>query len=199
MTTFPLAVGKYAVATNDNGDVMVIWQAGGAAASPFYAARYTIGGGWESPTTLDNHMVLGRPTITMDANGDAVVVYSPVTPVNNIEVSGIAATTYQAGIGWSTPESLETYLAGSPINLNLQSDAQGRAIAIWETPGTAQLPVHLLQVARYDSVNGWMLPAPTWGGLGHVSFPMLSVGSSGKAAAVWTELGHPMVGRWIGF
>jgi len=203
MTTSPLAVGKFAVATNDNGGAMVIWQAGGAAASPFYAARYTVSGGWEPPAVLDTRLVMGSPTISMDASGNAVVVYSLLYT----GVSGaIAATTYQAGFGWSSPVTLKTYLAGGVTQLNLRSDAQGRAIATWQTPS------YQVQVARHDSVNGWIVPPPTWGGIGNVSFPMLSVGSSGKAVAVWTELfdgpliggiskigNGLMVGRWIGF
>ena len=192
MTTSPLAVGKYAVATNDNGDVMVIWQAGGAADSPFYSARYTIVGGWESPSVLDTRLMVGRPAITMDANGNAVVTY----PLVYTGVSGaIAATTYQAGVGWSTPVILKSYLSGGPIHLSLRSDMQGRAIATWQTP---TYPTYRLQVAHYDSVNGWILLPETWGGIDNVNSPKLSVGSSGKAVAVWMEA-VLMVGRWIGF
>jgi hypothetical protein len=165
------------------GNAMAVWS------SPYdlihdavWVSRFTLTGGWGAPVALDPNWVTHRtePTIALDANGNALALWSALTVVPGGQV--VRASRYTAGASWSSAEIMSGSWASRPAVV-----MHGRtALAIWseqERSGSTSIVSR-----RYVSGTGWSsyfqvqsTEPPT-----NVN-QQLAFDGNGNALAVWTR------------
>jgi hypothetical protein len=114
------------------------------------------------------------PSVAVDANGNAVVVFESGT--------NIYASRYDAANGWSTPAPIATGTYAMPL---VAVDAMGRFTAVFgASTGAAATGIW-----QSTSANGiaWSTPTPLHASGTYVFKPVLAVNSLGQAIVAWTE------------
>jgi hypothetical protein len=165
------------------GNAMAVWS------SPYdlkhdavWVSRFTLAGGWGAPVALDPNWVTHRtePTIALDANGNALALWSALTVVPGGQV--VRASRYTAGASWSSAEIMSGSLASQPAVV-----MHGRtALAIW----SEQERSGLTGIASRSYV-----PGTGWGSYVEVqptepptnANQQLACDGNGNALAVWTR------------
>ncbi len=145
-------VERPAVAVNEAGFGVAVWELHGGARVDLYAAEYTPGPGWGEPRLLETRdEPVSTPRVGVDAEGNALVVWR--------QADGTAESLWAArlvkGSGWGVPLLLELD-AGATTVPALALESSGRAVAAWlqpDTGGTVRV-----RASRFVPGSGWTPP-----------------------------------------
>jgi hypothetical protein len=179
------------IAIDANGNVLAVWvQDGDATASVRYdvwSSRYTATSStWSTPTPLetDNTGDTYRPQIAIDANGNALAVWTQFDGTNN----SIWANRYTTGTGWGTAALIETDNAGSAFSPQIAIDVNGNALAVWgQFDGTRGSIWSNRFIAGTGAGTGWGTAALIeTDNAGSAYEPQIAVDTNGNALAVWS-------------
>ena len=92
--------------------------------------------GWDTAERIDttNPERAGKPQVAVDPDGNAVAVWDQEVwdPNESSFRYDIYSARYLGGIGWTTPELIETDDTGNALDSQVGVDADGNAIAVWE-------------------------------------------------------------------
>ena len=153
---------------------------GNGLASDYNWSFTTVDGSWGTAEVAENDTTnnFNYPSVVLEDNGDAIVVWQSSTP------SDIWANRYVAGSGWGTPELIETNANGA-YTPHVAGDGNGNAIAVWgQSDGTAIS----IWANRYVAGTGWgtaeLIEA---GDAGDAFDPRIVFDGSGNASAVWWQ------------
>lgn len=125
------------VALSPQGIGTAAWvRSSGGAPLQVAAARYTPTGGWSAPQTLAEGEINSEPRLAMDAEGNAVVVYTE--KVEDEDLTDAWAHTFTQG-AWSAAVRLGKDTAdfdvpadhGPAFQPSVAMDPTGRAVAVW--------------------------------------------------------------------
>jgi hypothetical protein len=124
-----------ALATDASGNVMAVWNRYEGQKTNLYASRYTAGGGWSAPVSIEDNNEFQaldyNAQLAFAPNGDALVVWK-----RSVTTGAIWSNKYTAGGGWGTNVQIEMgsgVASGSgPLrfveNPSLAVDGSGNAI-----------------------------------------------------------------------
>ncbi|HYO74036.1 MAG TPA: Ig-like domain-containing protein, partial [Archangium sp.] len=151
-TVHPGDVERPAVAVNEAGFGVAVWELHGGGRVDLYAAEYTPGPGWGEPRLLETRdEPVSTPRVGVDAEGHALVVWR--------QSDGTAESLWAArrvkGGGWGAPLLLETD-AGTTTVPALALEGSGRAVVAWMQPdsgGTVRV-----RASRFVPGSGWTPP-----------------------------------------
>lgn len=127
--------GNPRIAVAPQGDAIVVWQASGGtlANRGTWSNRYTAGAGWGTVGQLVSVSGGSAPDIAMDANGNAVMVWSQISTVSATEIYAlIQAKRYQAG-AWGAPLQVARELGANSVlsTVHVKMNAAGAALVAW--------------------------------------------------------------------
>jgi hypothetical protein len=116
----------------DEGDAMVVWeQESGGVVRP-WARRFSPAGGWlatATPIDGDNQLGAADPSVTVDTNGHALAFWSQSTSSGRTDLWW---NRFTVGSGWGAAALLEINNGGSAARARSATDANGRAVVVWE-------------------------------------------------------------------
>ena len=176
------------VANDANGNAIAVWAKFDGARYNIMSNRYTAGTGWGAPQLIETNDVgtAGSPQIALDANGNAIAVWSQVLPALLVgQRVSILANRYTVGSGWGTAQPIETDNTGDAFGPQVAFDASGNAIAVWyQNDGTR----YNIMSNRYTAGTGWGTAQRidmdnAWGALD----PQVALNPNGNAIAVWRQ------------
>jgi hypothetical protein len=184
------------IAVNGSGTALAVWVQSDGTQRHVVANRFTPGTGWGTPALIetDNAGSASDPQIAIDANGNAIAVWSK----NGLPHANLMANRYTAGSGWGTAALIETDNAGNATHPRIVLDANGNALAVWlQSDGTHDN----VWANRYTAGTGWGTAALLeTDNAGDASGPQLIMDASGNALAVWSQFGstqsNVMVNRY---
>lgn len=127
--------GNPRIAVAPQGDAVVVWQASGGtlANRGTWTNRYTAGGGWGTASQLVSVSGGSAPDIAMDANGNAVMVWTQIDVVSATEMYALVqAKRYQAG-AWGAPLQVARELGANSVlsTVHVEMNAAGAALVVW--------------------------------------------------------------------
>ena len=121
------------------------------------------------------------PKVAMAANGDAIIVFSQ--PPGATGFSDVVA--YRStGTGWVGPTVLDANNVDSSSSAQIDMDAAGNAVAIWED---GRIPRSTVAMNRYDAVSGSWLGAidVPLGGLLDARIPDAAIDGAGNVFVIY--------------
>jgi len=111
-----------------NGDAVALYQSSG----DLYANHYSVTEGWSTKIQINNigseFTFADSPDVVMDAQGNAMVVWSEVTNA----ASSIYANRYTVGNGWGSAQLIETTDAENANAPQLAVDSYGNVTVVWD-------------------------------------------------------------------
>jgi Tol biopolymer transport system component len=194
---YPISAGTPSLDTPDpriamsaNGDAIAIWQERSEAKNGIFAnvlaADQIV---WSSGTAQwiaqnDNLPLESKPQITMDTNGNAIVVWS---------LNGDSYTVrYAPATGWTTqtPEQID---AGTGDATDPQIATNGwypgsgseRVMVVWNEDSGAGTPTNIF--ARLDNVSVWQPPEPIESAAGAAYYPQVAMNDSNKVRVIFKQ------------
>ena len=141
----------------------------------------TADGSWGTAEVAENDATnnFDNPSVVLEDNGDAIVVWSSYSPS-----SDIWANRYTAGSGWGTPELIENN-ANSVTYPHIAGDGNGNAIAVWRQSDGTKLSIW---ANRYVAGSGWgTAELIETDDAGDAIYPTIAFDGSGNATAVWPQ------------
>ena len=174
------------IAVDSAGNAIAVWrQIESGAGESIWANRYT-GSSWGIASAIDilpgplaNTGQAFDPSIDMNSNGDAVVVWR--------QFDGFYFTVYSARYSpitnWGLAGAIESR-TNDAFAPHVGMDAAGNAVAVWTHYDGSSRSV---LANRYVTGTGWLTEAaiePTFGDAGHVR---IAVDWLGNAVAVWEQ------------
>ncbi len=181
------------IASTANGTAVVVWvQTNGSSYNTIRANRYTPGTGWGTAVAIDTDSAgyASDPQIAMDANGNAVAVWSKSDGTR----FNIVANRYSVGTGWGTAALIETNNVGSAYGPQVALDTNGNALAVWvQFDGENNKIV----ANRYTNGSGWGTPTLIeTGNAANAIAPQLAFDAGGNALAVWSQYNGTRYNIW---
>jgi len=174
-------------AFDGNGNAMAIWPQSGE----IFSSRYMRDQGWSTSLDISDGIEGVRPTIDVNASGDAFVAWTQVV-VTGTDAHGIPRTRgidwsarYTIADGWEAPTLLQDPNGFDSGNVSLAVDDAGNAIAAWsEFNGS----FYRIYTNRYLVASGWIgrKVIDTTNTVG-ASKPHVAVDATGNAVAVWEQ------------
>lgn len=194
------------IAIDGNGNALAVWVQAGDSVSNIWASRYTVGEGWGSAFLSENDDTgsAHSPQIAFDAMGNALIVWIQQATITRsgpclvlasvgggtcvpttTRISSVWSKRYGAGVGWGTPELVETNDAGNAYAPRVAFDGQGNALAVWEQSNGARTRIW---ANRYKNGLGWGTASSIQSdSTGDGMRPDVAVTSDGNAVAVWGQ------------
>ena len=124
------------IALDASGNAMAVWQQSDGIQVNIWANRYNAStSAWGTPVLVeaDNVGNAREPQIAMDANGNAIAVWSQFDGA----LLNSWTNRYTSGVGWGAPVLLETNQAGDAFKPQIAMNASGNAVAVWRQLGNA--------------------------------------------------------------
>lgn len=182
------------VAVDPDGNAIAVWlQSFESTGSVVWANRYTPSSGWGDAELIDSAAPGLRGLVVdvaMDANGNAVTVWTRGEPVRG---ENIWANRYTPSEGWGTAELIETEGLGNTRGPQVATDPDGNAHAVWQQfDGTAQN----IWTNRYTPGEGWGSAELLETDMGAASRPAVTVDPTGVAHAVWSQSDDTLNNIW---
>ena len=177
------------VAVDGQGNAIAVWAHGNGSVDRIWANRYTPGGGWGTPQTIDDNTGNAtEPHIALDSAGNAVAIW---VRENIVSRRGVVAASFAAG-AWDAPQDVEGN-AGNARAPRVAIDASGVARAIW-----------IQHDGNFERVRSGRLQGGSWdmstssidGGTGNASDARIHVFANGAALAVWVQLNGATPRLW---
>ena len=176
------------IALDASGNALVVWgqsedsRFSRTGRSNIWTNRYTPGNGWATAKLNDanNARLTVGAEIAMNAIGNAMAVWFQ----SNGRQSNIWANRYTPGIGWGTPELIETDNVGDAMHPKIAMDADGNTLAVWRRSVDGRFSI---RTNRYIPGRGWSKAAALneYGNTGVDDHPQIAMNASGNAIAVW--------------
>lgn len=176
------------VAVSDSGNTVAVWNEPvtdpdtGALNRRLYANSYLPGGaGWRSATTIPHsHDRLTNPTLGVDNEGDAVLLWVPLV---DSSVTGLNAGLYDFDLdSWGAEEQVATGSYTDAARVAVDGDRD--AVVVWYNNTN-------MQAATFIEQNGWQSAAAIEEGMGDIERSYTSVDLAGNAngngMAVWLQ------------
>ncbi|WP_395811045.1 Ig-like domain-containing protein [Archangium minus] len=151
-TLHPGDVERPAVAVNEAGFGVAVWELHVGTQVDLYAVEYSPGSGWSTPHLLETRAEpVSTPRVGVDAQGNALVVWK--------QSDGSAESLWAARLvkdgGWSAPLLLESEPGATSVPA-LALEGSGRALVAWLQPdsgGTVRV-----RASRFVPGSGWTPP-----------------------------------------
>jgi hypothetical protein len=172
------------IALDASGNAIAVWQQSDGTRTNVWANRYSVGTGWGTGTLIetDDAGNAYSPQIAMDANGNALAVWSQFDGAHN----NIVANRYVHGTGWGTASPIETSAALNAGTPRIAFDLQGNALAVWVQDGATAF--YDVWANRYTPGSGWGTAALIeTDDAGSGGSPEVAFDVSGNALAVWMQ------------
>jgi len=177
------------VAMDDNGNAVIVWRQSDGSNYQIFKSEYR-SGTWTHPASLcDNISPDGQnaryPQVAMDANGNAVIVWSQYDGSNY----QIFKSEYRSGT-WTHPASLTDNISPDGQNADypqVAMDDNGNAVIVWR-----QFDGSNYQIFKSEYRSGtWTHPASLSDNISpdgqHASNPQVAMDDNGNAVIVWTQ------------
>lgn len=178
--------GSAEIALDSDGNGTAVWTQNDGTRFNLWSCRYEPTNGWGIPQLLEEINVgsASNPDVAANAAGGAVVVWMQFNGTS----FDILARRYVPGFGWAPVEPLESG-SGDSVLPQVVVDAQGDAIAVWETDPSG------IWANRFDSqADAWEGQARIDSGSGlETHVPRIAANASGRAAVLWHELDNGSV------
>ncbi len=170
------------VYVDPSGNAISVWGQGDGTRNNIWASRYQVGSGWQKATLIEtnNEGSAYFPQVAVDASGNAIAVWYQ----SNGEQHDIWANRFVAGVGWGSPQPIETN-TGNAFFPQVAVDPAGNAVAIWhQYDGTR----YNIWANRFVTGSGWetAIPIETTDA-GSAYAPQVAVDPAGNAVAVWYQ------------
>ena len=167
------------IAIDAKGNATAVWVQSNGTSSQIRSNRYSaVSGTWGAGITIIEGVSLGAsalPQIAIDANGNAIAVWSRYDGTNTV-----LTNRYTAGIGWGTAQVIGGAGAGPQIAI----DGNGNALATWSQSDGSSVKIW---ANRYTAGTGWGTAALIeWGG-SNAGSQQVAFDSTGNAIAVWQQ------------
>jgi hypothetical protein len=179
------------IAVDTSGNAIAVWQQrtdDGLFTYDIQVSRYTIADDtWSAPQSIRNNppFVSFLPQITMDSGGDAIVVWEQRDPGQDFQIWTNRFTV--ADGTWGTPMSIDAG-TGDAYNAQIDVDAGGNVISVWQQRTVAGNDTYEILVSRYTVADGlWGTPTRIDTAAGLVSLPQIAVDAAGNATVVWEQ------------
>ncbi|GEM_PF-855150 len=186
--TQPLALAANYTATLNTSITGIL---GETLVAPHTWTFTTADGTWGNAEGVDLNSVndplnnAASPQIAVNANGNALAVWSQT----NIGTSGpdnIWANRYVKGVGWGTPQLIESVDAGHARFPQVALDSDGNAIAVWQQSDGTQNDIW---ANRFNAATGLWEAAYRieTDNTGSADSPQIAVDGNGNVIAVWRQ------------
>ena len=170
-----------AVTIDSAGNAVAVWSRSDGSAFIVQSSTRA-GGAWSSPPTDLSAAggSAGEPWIAIDANGEAVVVWSRSDGTNLIVQSAARA----AGGAWSEAVSLSA-AGSSSREPRVTMTPGGEALAVWARDALGFNT--LAQVAQRSPGGAWSGTSDLSSGASIATAPRIAVDQAGDAVVLWTD------------
>ena len=168
-----------AVASDEGGNAIAVWQQDNATSTSIWSDRYVFGAGWTGPVQISNNSLgnASAPDIDMDGDGDAIVVWWQ----GDVYLSVICANRYMRDTGWEGPENVSPRLGGWAGNCEVVCDSSGNAFVAW-------IEYSQIFASRYILGQGWETPhAVGADNYYNAQSPSIDMDDQGNAIVVWGD------------
>ncbi len=180
------------IAVDATGNALAVWFQSDGMRYSIWSNRYTVGSGWGTPELIetDNAGDALSPQIAIDASGNALSVWRQ----SDGSRDNVWSNRYSAGIGWGTPELIETDNAGDAQYPAIAFDAAGNALTLWRQSDGSR---YNIWSNRYTAGNGWGTPELIeTDDAGDALLPQIAFDAAGNALAVWSQYGGTTFDIW---
>ncbi len=170
------------LAIGADGSAVAVWAQFDGTRDDVWSNRYAPDSGWGSPQRIEtnNTVRASGPQVAVDANGNAVAVWSQFDGTR----SDIWSNRYTPSSLWASARRIETNNAGDALEPQVGVDADGNALAVWKQFDGVTFDIWS---SRYTS-GSWGAPARIeTEDEGDASDPRVAVASDGSAVAVWKQ------------
>lgn len=186
IATFPQGLGgNPRIALDASGNAMAVWEEYPGSNTPLniVARRYSLAADtWAAPQTLEsNDLPHSNPLLTLDAQGNALVVWTELDTTYRLRSARYDATTS----GWNAMTPVGSSSTANAENAALIMGTNGNAVALWqESDGTRVNN----WANRYRAGIGWdtavQIDTPQGG---HSYAPHAAIDVSGNIWAMWAK------------
>lgn len=185
------------IALNPDGNGMAVWFTADDEGDPALAqtdiwfSRYERNAGWGVPaigatTKPTSDIDAVAPDIAVDANANALVVWSAVSSHQDLNAVGRIHASYGALSGMWFHEPLDASTAPASAFPKIAVDGNGNAIAVWERDDGNGITS--IWAARYEIDGGWgaaqLIESDS---ANRAKEAQIAVAPSGEAIAVWLQ------------
>ncbi len=182
------------VAMDADGDAVVTWtsQDGGTSVG-IYGQRFNSAGakvGGEFPINTYTTSIQYRPSVAVDADGDAVVVWvSSGQDGSSSSIYGQRFNSAGAKVGGEFP--INTYTTGSQNASTVAVDADGDAVVVWVSNGQdgSEYGIYGQRFNSAGAKVGGEFPINTYT-TSRQGDPSVAVDADGDAVVVWNSYGQ---------
>lgn len=174
------------IAMDPAGNATVVWAEFDGNWTNLWARRYTAGGVW-APATLvenDNNGGVGDQGVVMEANGNAMVVWSQFDVVG--QRTNVLANRYIVGSGWGTPTPIETSDLNAGVS-DIALDGTGNImVVLHQQTSAASSVIGSIYTNRFSN-GSWGTAALVKSAIPYLSQSAIAMNASGNAMVVWQE------------
>lgn len=179
-------LGTVELAVNDSGDAVATWIQFDGTFLNVWANRYTVGGGWEVATVIDEtDDIVEKPRVAINNRGEVLVVWS-MRRSPTLFVTDVWARRYDPGSDWNVWQdsvllSTSSQRSAAAPRPALASD--GIAQVIWIEERTI---TEAVIASRYTAAGGWTAPDEI-SVSDAITDPEIAIDRTGNAIAVWRQ------------
>jgi hypothetical protein len=170
------------VAIAPGGAAIAVWTDQEGEGSAIRASIRPPGGPWGAPATVTAPgSEAYAPSATIDAAGDATVIWEAEPPGESLDTE-VEAASLVAGGGWGAPRligSVGEAVEEPPV---LAADAAGDVTVVW---GRGEGAVWTVEATTHPVGGGWSAPVPLSVPGEEAYEPAVAVNAGGDAAVVW--------------
>ena len=174
------------IAMDPAGNATLVWSAFDGSWTSLWARRYTAGGVW-SPATLienDNNGGVGDQGVVMEANGNAMVVWSQYDVVG--QRTNVLANRYVVGSGWGTPTPIEATDLNAGVS-DIALDSAGNIMVVLHQQTSSVSPTTGSIYTNRFSNGSWGTATLVKSAIPYLSQSAIAMNASGNAMVVWLE------------
>ncbi len=180
------------IAVDASGNALAVWYQSDGTRFNIWSNRYTIGQGWGTAALIetDNAGDASGPQIAIDANGNALAVWSQSDGTRD----NVWANRYTVGQGWGTAALIETDNAGNAFGPQIAIDVGGNALAVWQQLDGTRFNIWS---NRYTVGQGWGAAALIETDNASSAFdPQIAFDTGGNALTVWSQSDGTRTNIW---
>jgi uncharacterized protein YpmB len=178
-------------AIDNNGNAIIVWRQNDGANDQIFKSEYR-SGVWHNPASLSDHISIsgqdaGDPHVTMDNNGNAIIVWRQNDGAN----LQIFKSEYRSGT-WHNPTSLSDHISPNGQDAaewppQVAMDDNGNAIIVWDQSDGAND-----QIFKSEYRSGtWHNPASLSDNISpngqDAELPQVAMDDNGNAIIVWDQ------------
>ena len=175
------------VAMDPAGNATVVWYAFDGTWTNLWARRYTAGGAWDTATLIenDNNGGVAGHGVVMDANGNAMVVWSQFDFVGQ-RINALAKR-YVVGSGWEiTPTAIEVSDLNASVS-DIALDGSGNIMVVLHQQTSAISSTDGNLYTNRFSSGSWGTATLVKSDLPYLSQSAIAMNAGGNAMLTWLE------------